>query len=606
MKSISLITTLLFFTPICNAQIVSIPDSIFKNYLLEVAGLDINGDNEIQVEEAEQPNIFQLNVKNLGIADLTGIEAFSNLKIFDCSENPIANVDFSNNIELGILTISNCPISEIDLSNLSELESFVAQHCSLQVLDVSNNLELSVLTLNSNQISNLDVSNNPNLRILRVGDNNLSAINLSNNDQLESIDLSRNNLSELDLSNQDLVEELIVHTNQLTDLNLLHMKDLVNLSCQDNALELMNIENSDSLIILNASRNNLTDLELGDKPNLIRVSFADNLISDIDVRSSIDLERLKFENNFIKEIDVSNNANLTLFESINNLYKVVDVSSNSQLTSFSASGPNLRYIDLANGSNENISLMQTEGELLDCIKVDEDFDINNTPITWNKPATTNYTYECCLNSESAEIITLCEGESYTSPSGIIIVEPGNFQDTLQNCYGCDSLINLEVILTEINTELTTTDSSLMTLNNGGTYQWIDCNTNEIIAGAVDTIYTPLTSGSYAVEVNNLGCIDTSDCVIIDILSSTHNFTEGSPLEIYPNPTDGRISLKMEGKFQALEIHILDYSGRLISNEFLDYQSEYSIEIPSNSGLYFIRVITEDGRNYTHRVFKSRH
>lgn len=586
-----LLLYLILLVQFSTAQIVNIPDSLFKNYLINVPGLDLNEDGEIQIEEAQQPNIFQLGVRNLGITDLTGIEAFTSLKLFDCSDNPISSVDFSNNIELGNLDISACPISEIDLSNLLELGSLIAQQCSLEVLDVSHNTDLTLLTINSNKITELDVSNNPNLRILRAGNNNISNIDISTNDMLERIDLSRNILSELDLSNLDKVSELIIHTNQITVLDIPHMVDLVNLSCQGNLIEFMNIENSDSLIILSASRNQLTELDLSDKPNLIRVSFADNSISEIDVKSSVNLERLKFENNLIKEIDISNNVNLTLFESINNLYKVVDASANSLLTSFTASGPNLRYINLANGANENISLMQGLGDELECIRVDDDFDFDNIPISWNKSANTIYTNECCLNNEVLYNTNICNGESFISPSGnLIITEPGNYLDTLENCFGCDSIINLNISISSINTELIITDSTLTAVESDMSYEWLDCNTLVVIEGATDTIFIPEETGNYAVVItNNFGCIDTSECAIIDIISSNIDIDLIQNIEIFPNPTFDKIHVTQEGVSSKLEFRIFDPFGCFVNIRKHENNGLHTIELPALAGVYILQI-----------------
>jgi len=79
MKNIFIL--LLLFTGIVNAQIVNIPDPVFKQYLLNHAPLiDLNGNNEIEVDEASafgSPMLFGL--AESGITDLTGIQAFTNL-----------------------------------------------------------------------------------------------------------------------------------------------------------------------------------------------------------------------------------------------------------------------------------------------------------------------------------------------------------------------------------------------------------------------------------------------------------------------------------------------------------------------------------------------
>src|SRR5690554_1491033 len=110
------IFTIVLFSNIGNAQIVNIPDVNFKGKLLEAStsnsiAKDINGDNmvidvnsdgEIQVSEALA--VYQLNVPNSNIEDLTGIEAFINLTRLSCHNNypaeiynNLTEIDISNN-----------------------------------------------------------------------------------------------------------------------------------------------------------------------------------------------------------------------------------------------------------------------------------------------------------------------------------------------------------------------------------------------------------------------------------------------------------------------------------------------------------------------------
>src|SRR5690554_1878298 len=57
---------------------VYIPDAIFKNYLLNNEAINTNGDDEIQITEA-QSFTGEILVFRMGITDLTGIEAFTSL-----------------------------------------------------------------------------------------------------------------------------------------------------------------------------------------------------------------------------------------------------------------------------------------------------------------------------------------------------------------------------------------------------------------------------------------------------------------------------------------------------------------------------------------------
>lgn len=77
-RTLLLILALNFFGFGANAQNVNIPDANFKAYLVGNSAINTNADTEIQVSEAMAftGNIF---ASNLGITDLTGVEAFTSL-----------------------------------------------------------------------------------------------------------------------------------------------------------------------------------------------------------------------------------------------------------------------------------------------------------------------------------------------------------------------------------------------------------------------------------------------------------------------------------------------------------------------------------------------
>ncbi len=55
------------------------------------------------------------------------------------------------------------------------------------------------------------------------------------------------------------------------------------------------------------------------------------------------------------------------------------------------------------------------------------------------------------------------------------------------------------------------------------YKWLDCNNGyAVIAGATSQTYTPTSNGSYAVEIKQNGCIDTSACYSITNIGVIEN------------------------------------------------------------------------------------
>lgn len=78
------------------AHSVHIPDPIFKNYLLINCLIDTDNDNsEVSFEEAAAFT-GGIDLVGLGISDLTGIEAFVNLKFLNYQNNNLTSIHLSN------------------------------------------------------------------------------------------------------------------------------------------------------------------------------------------------------------------------------------------------------------------------------------------------------------------------------------------------------------------------------------------------------------------------------------------------------------------------------------------------------------------------------
>ena len=166
------------------AQNVTIPDPNFKTALLtHDPVIDTNSDGEIQVSEAEVIT-YSINVGNKSISDMTGIEAFVNLKDLNCQENLITH---------------------LNITNLTQLERLNAWNNQFESLDLSTNTMLTYVELNDNNLTSLDVSQNTQLSYLSISYNQLTEIDLSTLTQLTIFSNVSNNLVSIDLSNSPLL-----------------------------------------------------------------------------------------------------------------------------------------------------------------------------------------------------------------------------------------------------------------------------------------------------------------------------------------------------------------------------------------------------------------
>lgn len=139
-------------------QVVNIPDANFKNFLVSDNNINLNGDSEITMAEAQATT--ELIMNGIGIADLTGIEAFINLTLLDVPNNNLTTIDVSNNTNLTRLHCGSNQLTILDVSDISTLEQVHCQNNQLVELNVANG--------NNSNFIYMKAYNNPSLTCIQV------------------------------------------------------------------------------------------------------------------------------------------------------------------------------------------------------------------------------------------------------------------------------------------------------------------------------------------------------------------------------------------------------------------------------------------------------
>lgn len=350
-----LLTLTLLTSFVVSAQIVNIPDANFKNALLNYDPvIDTNNDWEIQVSEAEAVNVLNLYDKN--IADLTGIEAFTNIYRLDCTKNLLTQLDISENTELLYLDVGVNSLSTLDLTNNLQLISLDCSDNELTSLDVSNNSSLTSLYCERNMLTSLNISQNTSLINLSCGQNPLSTLDVSHNLNLEQIDVYTTQLTNIDVSNNTNLIGLNVSDNQLTSLDISQNSNLEGLMFIANEISNINVSNNPELYYLSGYDNQLTNLDVLQNLSLEILYIFDNQIDNIDLSQNTALKRLAFNNNPLTALDVSQNTNLKGINFSNTLISEIDLSNNPLLCSVEGvNNFSLTYLNVKNGNNNELT-----------------------------------------------------------------------------------------------------------------------------------------------------------------------------------------------------------------------------------------------------------
>ena len=157
--------------------------------------------------------------------------------------------------------------------------------------------------------------------------------------------------------------------------------------------------------------------------------------------------------------------------------------------------------------------------------------------------------------------------------------------------GNTSTQDQDVIITGVDVTTTTLVGGVeISANNasGDSYQWIDCNNgNAPVGSGTSQNYIATANGSYAVIINENGCIDTSACVTIGSVGIDDIVKEN--FNIYPNPVvDGIFTVSFEGEIKNIELQ--DLQGRIIN--VLHSTSTGQVNVGDLArGKYFVRVTT---------------
>ena len=211
-------------------NVENFPDSTFRSWLTNSANLGGAGaDSFLSAEELA--SIRQINVSDLGISSLEGIELFPALEKLSCMNNRLKSLDVSQNKNLTYLQCSFNQISSLDVSGLDKLVALYCENNHMTSLTLTGATALEVIYCRSNDLPSVDFSTNTSLKFIETFDNRLTSVNLSTLKNLEFVHLDHNKLTDLDLSYNTNLSPIgsgfVARNNFLDTLKLPNKDDLM-------------------------------------------------------------------------------------------------------------------------------------------------------------------------------------------------------------------------------------------------------------------------------------------------------------------------------------------------------------------------------------------
>ncbi len=226
--------------------------------------------------------------------------------------------------------------------------------------------------------------------------------------------------------------------------------------------------------------------------------------------------------------------------------------------------------------------------------------VNNTAAIYfdfNDPIITNNAkLGFCTNTFVTNSYMICEGDSITI-DGNTYSSATTISSVYPTVLGCDSTVSTRIEMFEPSEfQVTQHGENLIVSEGMQSYQWINCDNNEIIEGETNPEFTVTQNGSYAVQfISSDGCSGISEC--FEFLSVGIDLKDNSITTIiYPNPAKESFTIESDKTSLPINLKVFSSFGQVVLERQMNVSPETINEIQQlASGIYFIQLSDVKGR-----------
>jgi hypothetical protein len=231
--------------------------------------------------------------------------------------------------------------------------------------------------------------------------------------------------------------------------------------------------------------------------------------------------------------------------------------------------------------------------------------------TYSQSGTYSDTLQTVAGCDSIISLNLTISDSITGPTtqqnacgpytwnGQTYTQSGTYTYNGTTANGCDSSATLVLTIDQApsNAQVSLNQGTFtVTAQNASNFAWIDCATNTLIPGETSATFTPTLSGSYAAVVSNACGSDTTTCEPIEVQGISE--TDSELIAVYPNPSNGIYTVASKGSI-IQEAVLYSVNGELIWRNAHNSQ-EITIDLSEYArGTYMLHVST----NQEARIFR---
>ncbi|MFO7657894.1 MAG: T9SS type A sorting domain-containing protein, partial [Bacteroidales bacterium] len=124
-----------------------------------------------------------------------------------------------------------------------------------------------------------------------------------------------------------------------------------------------------------------------------------------------------------------------------------------------------------------------------------------------------------------------------------------------------------------------------------------------LIGETGRSFTATASGSYAVEVTQNGCTDTSECYLIIWMGIMKN-DFGEVFKLYPNPMKDEFVIELGQVYNDVIVKVKSITGQMVTIEKYESSDKLNCKLVGQKGLYLVEIFTGEGKKATVKIIKE--
>lgn len=198
----------------------------------------------------------------------------------------------------------------------------------------------------------------------------------------------------------------------------------------------------------------------------------------------------------------------------------------------------------------------------------------------------------CTNTSSNLTGSACHG--YISPSGKTYNTSGVYTDTIPNAAGCDSIITINVTVSNLTATVDTDAAPTFVAQpaNALTYIWKRCSDSVTVQTGAANTFTATENGTYFVTITDtLSCADASECFDVTEIVGIKQVSALDNLSIYPNPATNVVYLRFA--FSATySITLKDLQGRIMHSSSVNANTQIDLRSYAK-GIYVLEIAADN-------------